>query len=295
MYQKLRRKLIIPFLLPAFIIYTILEVIPLVMTVSYSFTNWQGQSLNKPFYGIKNYILIFMDPQILASIGHTAAFAISGAVIIFIPAIFISWALTQKIKLKAFFRYVIIVPLVLSTVVTSLLWRLLYNPVFGPIDYLLNLIGLKDFAFFPWLGDSRTVILAIVIATAWQELGMWILLITASMERIPKEIMDSARIDGANEWQVFWRITMPLMWGVLRLLLILWIILSLQVFSQVWVMVPHGAAGGASDVIATLMYTRAFSSNQWGLASAIATLLLVLIFSASLITNRLTRREQIEY
>jgi ABC-type sugar transport system permease subunit len=294
MYLKARRKLIIPFLLPAFLVYTVLELIPLILTVSYSFTNWQGMSLNKPFYGIKNYILIFMDPQIWGAMKNTAIFAVAGAIIIFIPAVFISWALTQKIKLKGLFRYVIIAPVVLSTVVTSLLWKLLYNPIFGPINALLNLIGL-GFLAVPWLGDSRTALIAIVIAAAWQELGMWIILISAGIERIPAELLEAARIDGANEWQVFWLITMPLVWSVLRLLIILWIILSLQVFSQVWVMVPHGA-GGITEVIATLMYTRAFSSRQWGLASAMATLLLVLIFTASLITNRLTRQqEKIEF
>jgi len=235
-----------------------------------------------------------MDPQIWGAMKNTFIFAIAGAIIIFVPAVFISWALTQKIKLKGLFRYVIIAPVVLSTVVTSLLWKLLYNPIFGPINALLNLIGLGSLAI-PWLGDSRTALIAIVIAAAWQELGMWIILISAGIGRIPVELLEAARMDGANEWQVFWRITMPLVWSVLRLLIILWIILSLQVFSQVWVMVPHGA-GGITEVIATLMYTRAFSSRQWGLASAMATLLLVLIFTASLITNRLTRQqEKIEF
>lgn len=294
MYQKARRKLIVPFLLPAFLVYTILELVPLVLTVSYSFTNWQGMSLDKPFYGIKNYILIFMDPQIWGALKNTFFFAVTGAVVIFIPAIFISWALTQKIKLKPLFRYVIIAPLVLSTVVTSFLWKQLYNPIYGPINTLLHMIGLGSLAL-PWLGDSRTALIAIVVATSWQQLGMWIILITSGIERIPVELLEAARMDGANEWQVFWRITMPLVWSVLRLLCILWIILSLQVFSQVWVMVPHGA-GGITEVISTLMYTRAFSSRQWGLASAMATLLLVLIFSASLITNYLTRQqERIEF
>jgi ABC-type sugar transport system permease subunit len=294
MYLKSRQRLVIPFLLPTFLVYTLFVFVPLVLTVSYGFTNWQGQSMDRPFYGLKNYLLISMDPQIWGAIKNTAVFAVAGAVINFIPSMFISWALTQKIKLKKIFRYIIISPLVLSVVVTSLLWKLLYNPVFGPINNLLKLIGLKALAL-PWLGDSRTVLIAIIIAAAWQELGMWVLLISAGMERVPSELLDAARIDGANEWQVYWKVTMPMLWGVLRLLFILWVIMSLQVFAQVYVMVPHGAAGGATEVIATLIYTRAFASRQWGLASAMATLLLVLIFSASLIMNRLTKREKIEF
>ena len=294
MYQKSRRKLVIPFLLPAFLVYTLFEFAPLALTVSYSMTNWRGHSLERPFIGLRNYLLMLNDIQFVNAAKNTAIFSISGAVILFIPAIFISWALTQRIKGKAVFRYVIIAPLLLSVVIVALLWKLLLNPVFGPINNLLKLIGLGQFAL-PWLGDPRTALLAVVVATAWQQLGMWVLLISAGLERIPQEILEAARVDGANEWRLFWKVTLPLLWGVLRLLFILWIILSLQVFGQVWVMTPHGGAARSTDVMATLIYERAFGGLQWGFACAMATFLLIVIFSFSLITNRLTRREIIEY
>jgi len=294
MYQKARRRLIIPFLLPAFIIYTVLEFVPLVLTVFYSFTNWVGAGLDRPWYGLTNYLLASLDPQVLNAAKNTALFAISGAVAAFVPALFISWALTQKVKLKALYRYIIIAPVLLSVVAVALLWKLLYNPVFGPINNLLKLVGLGSLAL-PWLGDTRTALLAIVVATVWQQLGMWVLLISAGLERIPTEILEAARVDGANEWQTFWKVTMPLLWSVMRLLFILWIILSLQVFGQVWVMVPHGGVASSAEVMGTLIYTRAFSSNQWGLSCALATILMIVIFSLSLGTNRLTRRETIEY
>jgi ABC-type sugar transport system permease subunit len=178
--------------------------------------------------------------------------------------------------------------------VVALLWKLLYNPVFGPINNFLNLIGLDSLAI-AWLGDKRTALIAIVIATAWQQLGMWILLISAGLERIPREILEAAKIDGASEWEGFWQITMPLLWGILRLLFILWIILSLQVFAQVWVMTPHGGVGGSTEMFATIIYKRAFESTQWGLASAMATLLMLTILVVTLFTNRVTRRETIEF
>jgi ABC-type sugar transport system permease subunit len=176
----------------------------------------------------------------------------------------------------------------------ALLWKLLYNPVFGPINGFLKFIGLGSLAI-PWLGNPDTALLAVVVATAWQQLGMWVLLISAGLDRVPQEVLEAAKFDGANEWQVFWRVTMPLLWGVLRLLFILWIILSLQVFGQVWIMTPHGGAARSTDVMATLIYERAFGGLQWGFACAMATILLVVIFSFSLLTNRLTRRDTIEY
>jgi ABC-type sugar transport system permease subunit len=124
---------------------------------------------------------------------------------------------------------------------------------------------------------------------------MWVLLISAGLARIPAELLDAARVDGANEWQLFWRATLPLLWGVLRLLFILWIILSLQVFGQVVVMTPHGGVGGSTEVMATLIYNRAFTGFQWGLASAMATILLSLILLLSLLTNWLTKRDTLEF
>jgi len=294
MYQRSRRKLVVPFLMPAFIVYTLLMFVPIILTVAYSLTGWQGHIPDRPFTGITNYVLLFKDPQFLNSIKNTAIFSFSGAIILFIPAIFISWALTQKIRFKATYRYVIIAPLVLSSVVIALLWKMLYDPQFGPINHLLKAIGLGSLAL-PWLGDTRTVLLAIVIATCWYQLGMWVLLISAGVERIPIEIQEAAKVDGANEWQVFWRVTFPMLWGILRLLFILWIIHSLQVFAQVYIMAPAGGPGGAADVMVTLIYERAFSSDQWGLACAMATFLLFVILGLSLITNRLTERETVEF
>jgi ABC-type sugar transport system permease subunit len=294
MYIRSRQRLVVPFLLPALVVYILFGFLPLLLTVVYSFTNWQGAGLDRPFYGLRNYILIFMDPQFRNALRNTGLFALAGGVLMFLPSLFISWALTQKIALRSLYRYVIIAPLMLSVVVVSLLWKLLYNPIFGPINNLLKLIGLSSWAL-PWLGDTRTALLAIIVATVWQQQGMWILLLSAGIERIPEEIMEAARVDGAGEWRTFRSVTFPLLWGVFRLLIILWIIQALQVFAQVYVMVPFGGVGGSADVVTTLLYQRAFSSSQFGIACAMATFLLFLIMALSILTNRFTRRDRIEF
>ena len=294
MIQSARRQLVLPFLLPTLIVYTALIFVPLALTLAYSFTNWQGHSLERPFFGLGNYRLLLLDPQVRTAFAHTGVFAAAGGFVVFVPALFFSWALTRGIRFKAAFRYLLIAPLVLSVVVVGLLWKLLYNPVFGPIDVFLRAIGLESLAL-PWLGDSRTALAAVIVATAWHQLGMWILLLGAGLERIPQELGEAARVDGASEWQVYRHITLPLLWGVLRLLFVLWMILSLQVFAQVWVMIPHGGAAGAAEVISTLIYKRAFASQQWGLACALATVLMLVIFTASMAAERLTRRDRVEF
>jgi ABC-type sugar transport system permease subunit len=294
MYQKARRKLVIPFLVPALLLYTLLLFIPLIQTGWLSLTNWYGHGSERVFWGLRNYRLMFMDPQFLNAAKNTGMFALLGGVILFIPAIFVSWALTQRIRGRAVFRYIIIAPVVLSSVSVALLWKLLYDPVYGPINNALRAVGLENLAL-PWLGDPRTALLAVVIAATWQQLGTWVILLSAGLERVPVELLEAARIDGATEWQVFWKVTMPLVWGVLRLLLIVWVISSLQVFGQVYVMTPSGSVGGATQVVGMLIYERAFHSYQWGLACAMATFLMIVILCASLVTNKLTKRETIEY
>lgn len=294
MIERARRRLVLPFLLPTLCIYSLLIFVPLALTLAYSFTNWQGHTLARPFFGLGNYRLLLMDPQVRTAFAHTVVFAAAGGFVVFGPALFFSWALSCSIRFKSVFRYLLIAPLVLSVVVVGLLWKLLYNPVFGPFDVALRAIGLDAWAL-PWLGDSRTALAAVILATAWHQLGMWVLLLSAGLERIPNELGEAARMDGASEWQVYRHVTLPLLWGILRLLFVLWIILSLQVFAQVWVMVPHGGAAGAAEVMATLIYKRAFASHQWGLACALATALMLVILVTSLVMERLTRRDTVEY
>ncbi|HNS51597.1 MAG TPA: sugar ABC transporter permease [Anaerolineae bacterium] len=294
MYQRSRRKLVIPFLAPALLLYTALLFIPLVQTMWRSLTNWYGHGGERVFWGLRNYRLMFMDPQFLNAAKNTGLFALSGGVILFIPAVFVSWALTQRIRGRSIFRYIIVAPVVLSTVSVALLWKLLYDPVFGPINNLLRAIGLEQLAL-PWLGDPRTALLAVVIAATWQQLGTWVILLSAGLERVPVELLEAARIDGASEWKVFWKVTLPLVWGVLRLLIIVWLISSLQVFGQVYVMTPAGSVGGSTTVVGILIYERAFHSYQWGLACAMATFLMIVILVVSLVANKLTKRESIEY
>jgi ABC-type sugar transport system permease subunit len=115
------------------------------------------------------------------------------------------------------------------------------------------------------------------------------------MEHIPKELQESARVDGANEWQVFWGITLPLLWGVLRQLFILWIVYALKVFTEFFIMVPQGGVANTGVVMGTLIYERAFQSYQFGFACALASALMLAIFIITTVINRFTRHEVIQF
>ena len=139
---------------------------------------------------------------------------------------------------------------------------------------------------------------AIIIASIWHGIGTWVLLLSAGFERVPPEIPESAKIDGASDWQVFWHITVPLMWEVIRTLLVLWVMQALQAFSFVFVMTGPVAVGGplnSSQLMGTFVYLMTFGSFKWAYGMALATTMMTVIFVLSTITNRALLRETVEF
>ena len=294
MLQKARRRLIIPFLLPAFLLYTVLYAYPIVQTFLWSFTGWSGHTVKRPFTGLRNYASLLIDGRFHGAMGNTLLYAVLGGVLLFFFGLLLAWGLSQPIRFRRIFRFIVLAPMVISVAVTGVLWRMIYEPNLGVLNNILRAINLDQFAL-PWMGDTRTALPAIIIASVWWQMGMWVLLILAGIERIPLDLQDAAKVDGANELQVFWHVTLPLLWEVIRTLVVVWIILALQVFGIVLVMSPWGGVSGATQVAATYIYYTAFNDFKWGYASAVASVVLLIIFALSMVSMRAMRRETIEF
>ena len=299
MYQKTRQKLILPFLFPQSLLYIIFTLIPLVLTVYYSFTNWYGLSINFDFYGLGNFETVFKDPFFLNAVKNNFLFVFVGGILMLIPAMLITLALHEPIKGKSFFRFTILVPTVLAGSVVGLMWKWMYNPSFGLINPILKAIGLDQFAI-AWLGNEKTALTAIIIAMVWYKIGLWVILLTAGLERIPPELLEAGKIDGANDWQLFFRLTLPLMWETIRVVLILWIVWGLQEFNIIFALTGPtvftlGGPLGATELMTIYVFKAAFGTKKWAYSMAIATVVLIVILLLSIISNRLTRKEAIEY
>lgn len=297
MLQTARRRLILPFLLPQFLLYTVFTLIPIVATVALALTNWNRAS-TPAFVGLLNFRLILTDHLFLRAIQHSAYYVVAGGVLLFVPAFIIAWSLNQPVRAKPLFRFLILAPVVLSVSVAGLLWKWMYNPNLGLFNPLLKMIGLGRLAL-PWLGEPATALTAIILANIWHSIGTWVLLLLAAFDRIPPDLADAARVDGANDWQVFSRITLPLLWDLIRILLVLWIMDALQAFSFVYVMTAaEGGVGGpigSTSVMATYVYSVTFGSFNWAYGMALATAMLVLIFITGLASNRALLRETAEF
>ena len=302
MYQKARQKLILPFILPQAILFTLVTFVPIIATVAYAFTDWLGAGDNTPRWaGLVQFKLITTDHLFLNAIRNSFFLMLVGGVLVFVPAFIMAWGLNQPLRLKKYYRFLILAPVVLSVSVAGLMWKWIYNPSFGLIGVLLKNIG-QALHIGPLtigvLGDTSSALTAIIIASIWHGIGTWVLLLNAGFERIPPEIPDSARIDGASDWQIFWRITVPLMWEVIRVLLVLWVMQALQAFSFVFVMTGPVAVGGplnSTELMATYVYKTTFGSFNWAYGMALATTMMIAIFALSQITNRALFRETVEF
>jgi len=297
MFQQSRRKLIVPFIAPQFVLYTIFVFVPLAATIFYGFTDWQGHGRPWNWSGLQNYRILWEDTNFHKAARNAAFLMVIGGVIVFVPALFLAWTLQQSIRFHRFFQFVILSPLVIAASVAGLMWKWMYNPTQGLINPTLQSIGLGDLAR-PWLGDPQFALTAIIIASVWHGLGSWVLLISAGIDQIPSDLPDAARTDGSSDWQVFRFITMPLLWEILRILLVLWIIQALQAFTFIFVMTgPYGVGGplGSTEVMGTYVYKMSFTDFKWGYGAGLATSMLVGIFILSVLVNRVTFRERVEY
>jgi ABC-type sugar transport system permease subunit len=297
MFQQSRRRLILPFVAPQLLLYVLVIFVPVALTIYYGFTDWQGHGNPINFNGLSNYRVALEDSNFHNAISNSVQLTLIGGVVLFVPALYMAWSLQQPFRGKRIFSFIILAPLVIAASVAGLMWKWIYNPSQGLINPVLEWLHLDGLAR-PWLGDPRYALTAVIVAAVWHGIGSWVLLISAGIDRIPADLPDAAKVDGANDWQVFRTITVPLLWEVLRILIVLWVIQALQAFTFIFVMTGPVAVGGplgSTDVMATYVYRVAFVDFKWAYGAAMATVMLVMIFLLSLLVNRVTFRETVEY
>ncbi len=293
MLNRQKRKLLLPFLVPAFLLYGTFFLYPAARTFYVALTSWNGIDPSLTFVGLDNFRELANDPVFRGTIAHTAEFAILGAVILFPLALFLAFATSERIFGARTFRFIVLAPVALSVATAALLWKFVLNPNFGIVDGVLNGVGLDQLSR-PWLGMESTAMIAVVLATIWHGVGIYMIFFAAAISRVPQELKEAARIDGASSWRIFRHIVFPLIWDVSRILLILWIIGALQAFAFIFAM-TGGGPFHATNVFGTYLYDAAFVQSRFGYGAAIAVVIFALVLLFTTVVNRLTRRETVQY
>ena len=292
MHRRLQRRIVVPFLLPALALLGVFFVYPLVRTVVISLSEYSRTGL-AVFVGGDNYAELFGDPDYFNALKNTFLLAFIGGCMLFPPAVAIAWALSQRLHGERFFRFVVFAPVVLSVAIVSLMWKFLYHPTLGLIDPALKSVGLGALAR-TWLGDPATALPAVAFTSVWHGIGIWVVLLCAGFERLPKDVLEAGRIDGAGEWRLFWTVMLPMLRDLFRVLIVLWVVQSLQAFAFVFIM-TGGGPFGSTDIVGTVMYRAAFDRADFGYAAAMGVLLVVIMLVVAQVLNRVLRRDDLQY
>lgn len=258
------------FAAPAVIIFLIFTLIPMLGTVYFSLTNYNFFDDAK-FVGLRNFIEVLSDEELLDAIGHTVFFgviAISSAVIL---GILLAVLMNRKInpRLSWFYRLCFFLPYVVAYAYASLIWSQFYATDTGIFNYYLGVLG---FSKVGWLTDPKIAMISIIIMDVWKSVGFFMVIFLAGLQNIPSMYYECASLDGAGTIQKFFKITLPLLTPTIFFVLILTTISALQIFEPIQIMTKGGPMNSTRTIV-MYIYQKAFGSYELGYASSISLLL----------------------
>ncbi|GAB2538256.1 carbohydrate ABC transporter permease [Brachybacterium huguangmaarense] len=276
------------FLLPGFVVYAAFALYPLVRAGQFSLYEWSGIGPST-FVGLRNYADLAQDGRFLAAIGHALVLIVFYAVLPLAIGLVLAAILRRaQVRGLGFFRTVIFLPQVIALAVIAVAWKQIYAPS-GVLNDALRAVGLDAWAR-GWLGEPGAALPAVGFIGTWLEMGLVMLLLLAGMSRIPEELYEAARLDGAGPVREFFAITLPAVRGEIVTALVLTIIAALKTFDLVY-LTTSGGPGSATTVPSYEVYRRAFELKSVGSASAVAIVLTVLVFTLNLLVTRIGERD----
>ena len=264
---------IVGFLAPALVVYAAFVLWPIANTFYFSTLDWNG--VGQPLQvGLGNFAALLEDGAAWAALRHNVVLIVASLAIQLPIGLALALLLLAPIRGTTVLRTVYFLPQLMSTVAIGILWAFIYNPTFGAVNRLLDLVGLGALRQ-GWLGEPRFALGAIIVVICWQYIPFYMILYRAGLTSIPLEVNEAAMVDGAGYWSRFRHVTVPLLAGTTRTAILLSVIGSLKYFDLIWIM-TGGGPSNATDVLATYMYDVAFSRSRLGYGSAIAVVLFLL-------------------
>lgn len=269
MGRRARIRFVAAFLAPAVVLYGVFVVYPLLQTFGYSAYQWKGLSPNRTFVGLDNFRWIAENADFWTAAGNSFRILIFAGVALIGLGVGIAHLMRDQGRLSRSLRGIFLFPQVVSLVVVAILWKFLYHPTIGLINAGLNGMGLAHLTR-TWLGDKDTALGAIIVSFVWWALGFYVMLFTAGLAAIPKEVDEASELDGAYGWAKFRKITWPMLWSVKRVALTYVVINVLNIFSQVFLMTRGGDPDRATETMLSYLYEVGFENSRFGHASALA-------------------------
>ena len=274
-------------ILPVFIGLLIFYIIPFFQNIFYSFTDLNSFGKWK-FVGVSNYQQIFADEKFASAVKNTLIYTVCTVPLILIISMFIASLLNSKIKGIGVYRTLYFLPAVTMPAATAMIWKWLFNGQYGLINQLFLKIGLQPQA---WVADPQYARMSLIIVGVWMGLGMNIIYFLAGMQSIPKQYYEAAKLDGANSWTTFWKITLPSLKPTIFFVLVTSVIGAFQVFDIIFLMIPaKSLALDTTRSIVYIFYQYAIEFGQKGYGAAVATILFIMILIVTILQIRMQKK-----
>ncbi len=283
------------FLAPAVGAIFVFFFIPVLAALIISFTDFDIYALsslsNTRFIGLSNYTKLFDDPLFWTALKNTFYYVVGAGPISVIISLFAAMLLNSKlVKLKAVFRMFYFIPVVTTLVAVAIIWRFIYHPKFGLLNYLLSFVGINP---IDWLGDPNWAMPAIMIMSVWKNFGYNMIIFIAGLQNIPDELYEAAVIEGSNAWQKFRNITLPLLTPTTIFVCIITMIGFFQLFAEPYIMTQGGPLNKTLSIVG-YMYQEGFRWWNMGYSASLAFVLFIIIFIATIIQLRIQKNMAIE-
>lgn len=274
------------FALPAAVVVVAVILFPWLFTLVMSVNDWKVSG-NVYFVGLGNYEHLFRDPRFLWAVARTLYFTTAAVIVPMALGIWAAVCFAANFKFRGTARTIFILPMMATPVAIALVWTMMFHPQLGVLNYLLSLVGLPPSS---WVYNSMTVIPTLVMVETWQWTPLVMLIVLGGIASLPIDPYEAAVIDGANGWQMFRYITIPLVWPFIVVAAAMRIIDALKAFDTIFV-ITNGGPGTSSETINMLLYQTAFGYYDLGYASAMVVVFFVIILLLSGVLLRMRKWE----
>jgi multiple sugar transport system permease protein len=279
------------FLAPALLVLGVFFLLPVIAALALSLTDYDLYALadlrHLRFVALHNYWDLLHQPKFWSALGHTFYFVLVGVPLSIMVSLGAALMLNSPlVRFKSFFRTALFAPVVTTVVAVAVVWRYIFNTKYGLLNYVLGAVGLHP---VDWLGDPHWAMPSIILFAVWKNFGYNMIILLAGLQAIPADLYEAARIDGASAPQQFRHITLPMLGPTLLMVAILTVSGYFQLFAEPYVMTEGGPLQSTTSVL-YLMYNEGFKWWNFGMASAVAFLLFVIMFVVTALMLRLGRR-----
>jgi raffinose/stachyose/melibiose transport system permease protein len=278
------------FIGPALVFFIIIIVIPFLMSIYYSFMEWNGVTTEVKFNGLENFRrILFEDQDYRNAFWFTTRFTLMSVVLTNLLGFVLALLLTQALKSRNVLRTIFFMPNVIGGLLLGFIWQFIFVKGFATVGELTHL------AFFelPWLGDAPTAFWALVIVSVWQSSGYLMIIYIAALMNVPKDMIEAAYIDGATRWQMLRKITIPLIMPAVTVCLFLTISWAFKMF-DLNVSLTKGGPFNSTESVSLNIYQEAFRNNRYGLGTAKALVFFIVVAVISTIQVVYTKRKEVE-